>query len=284
MPKDDKAGSGSGAALARRVDPDRFLTALPAPLAKRDALFTLIAFNHELVRALEMPSMRSGSGPIAALIRLQWWREVVEGARNDWHAQPVAIQLRALLDDGAVRPDTLLGLVAARESEAEGIQTLDEWRSAMRSGAGGVQQAIGQVLGIAPEHGNRLAAVGAAYGTGALRRHLPAILASGRYPLPEEMLEQAGTSQERRAQDAALLPALRDALKREGGAFLRDADGPPLPGAQRAALLPLVLARRDLAREDGVLSHAPRDRGLGDRFAVLAASMLPAGRSGAIPH
>ncbi len=276
MSKDDKAGSGSGAALARRVDPDRFLTALPAPAAKREALFTLIGFNHELVRALEMPSSRSGSGPVTALIRLQWWREVVEGGRNDWRAQPVATRLRALLDDGAVRPDTLLGLVAAREAEAEGMWTLDEWRSAMRSGAGGVQQAIGQVLGIAPGHENRLAAVGAAYGTGALRRHLPAILASGRCPLPEEMLDQAGTSRERLAQDAAALPELRDALKREGDAFLREADGPSLPGAQRAALLPLVLARRDLTREDAPLSHAPRDRGLGDRFAVLAASMLPA--------
>ncbi len=276
MSKDDKAGSGSGAALARRVDPDRFLTALPAPAAKREALFTLIAFNHELVRALELPSSRSGSGPIAALIRLQWWREVVEGRRNDWRAQPVATRLRTLLDDGAVRPDTLLGLVSARESEAEGMWALAEWRSAMRSGAGGVQQAIGQVLGIAPEHENRLAAVGAAYGTGALRRHLPAILASGRCPMPEEMLDQAGTSQERLAQDAAALPELRDALKREGDAFLREADGPPLRGAQRVALLPLVLARRDLTRDGGTSSHAPRDRGLGDRFAVLAASMLPA--------
>ncbi len=272
MCKDDKAGSGSGAALARRVDPDRFLTALPAPAAKRDALFTLIAFNHELVRALEMPS-RSGSGPVAALIRLQWWHEVVEGSRSDWHAQPVATRLRALLDDGTVRPDTLLGLVSARESEADGMRTLAEWRSAMRSGAGGVQQAIGQVLGVAPEHETRLAAVGAAYGTGALRRHLPAVLASGRCPMPEEMLDQAGTSQERLVQDAAALPRLCDALKREGNAFLREADGSSLPGAQRAALLPLVLARRDLARDDG--PPAPRDRGLGDRFAVLAASMLP---------
>ncbi len=280
MSKDGKTGSGSSAALARRVDPDRFLTALPAPAAKRGALFTVIAFNHELVRALEMPSVRSGSGPIAALIRLHWWREVVEGERNDWRAQPVATELRALLDGGTVRSDTLLGLVAAREAEAEGMQTLAEWRSVMASGAGGVQRAIGEVLGVAPEQGNRIAAVGAAYGTGALRRHLPAILALGRCPLPEEMLDQAGTSSERLAQDESALPRLQDALKREGEVFLRATGGAPLTGAQRASLLPLVLARRDLMRPDRPLSHASRERGLGDRLAVLAASVLPARR----PH
>ncbi len=271
MSKHDKAGSGSSAALARRVDPDRFLTVLPAPAARREALFTLIAFNHELVRALEMPSLRSGSGPIAALIRLQWWREVVGAERSDWHGQPVATQLRALIDAHLVRPGTLLDVVTAREAEAEGMQTLAEWRAAMASGAGGVQRAIGEVLGVAPEQECRLAAVGAAYSTGALRRHLDAVLASGRCPLPDEMLDQAGTSRDRLSGDKAALPALRDALQREGEAFLRDADGPPLPGAKRVALLPLVLARRDLARNDPRRPDA--QRGLGDRLAVLAASL-----------
>ena len=279
MSKDDKAGSGSSAAMARRVDRDRFLTVLPAPAARREALFTLIAFNHELVRALEMPSLRSGSGPIAALIRLQWWREVVGAERSDWHGQPVAAQLRAMLDMQLVRPGTLLDIVTAREAEAEGMQTLTEWRAAMATGAGGVQRAIGEVLGVAPEQERRLAAVGAAYGTGALRRHLDAVLASGRCPLPDEMLDQAGTSRDRLPGDTValpgLLPALRDALQREGQAFLRDADGPPLPGVKRAALLPLVLARRDLARDHPRRPDAQRDRGLGDRLAVLAASLKP---------
>ncbi len=272
MCKDAKAGSGSSAESVRRVDPDRFLTALPAPAARREALFTVIAFNHELVRALGMPSQHSGSGPIAALIRLQWWREVVDGARNDWHGQPVASALRALLDAGTLLPDTLSGLVAAREAEAEGMRTLADWRAVMRGGAGGVQRAIGEALGVAPEHGDRLAAVGAAYGSGALRRHLPAILAAGRCPLPDEMLEQAGAG-DRIVQDQAALTALRDALRREGEAFLREADGPPLRGAGRVALLPLVLARRDLGQAAGRLPATPRGRGLGDRVAVLAAAL-----------
>ncbi|MGD0108468.1 MAG: squalene/phytoene synthase family protein [Rhodopila sp.] len=69
------------AALVRRHDPDRFLTALFAPPERRHALLTLYAFNHELARAREV-----ASEPALALIRLQWWREVVEGA-SSWPGQ-----------------------------------------------------------------------------------------------------------------------------------------------------------------------------------------------------
>lgn len=61
-------------ALVRRHDPDRFLTCLFAPARRRDALLVLYAFNHELARARAV-----ASDPMLALIRLQWWREVVEG-------------------------------------------------------------------------------------------------------------------------------------------------------------------------------------------------------------
>ena len=115
--------------------------------------------------------------------------------------------------------------------------------------------------------------MGAAYGSGALRRHLPAVLAAGRCPLPDEMLEQAGVAGDRIMQDQAALTALREALRREGEAFLREADGPPLRGAGRVALLPLVLARRDLRQAAGRLPATPRGRGLGDRLAVLAAAL-----------
>ena len=40
--------------FARAHDPDRFLCALFAPADRREALFVLIAFNHELARAREL--------------------------------------------------------------------------------------------------------------------------------------------------------------------------------------------------------------------------------------
>jgi len=88
------------AGLVRRVDPDRFLTALFAPAEKREALFLLYAFNHELARARE-----SVSEPPLALIRLQWWREVVEGARRH---HEIAEPLHAALDARELDRDDLL--------------------------------------------------------------------------------------------------------------------------------------------------------------------------------
>ena len=226
--------------VARTHDPDRFLIALFAPPARREALFLLIAFNHELVRALEMRSAREETGPIASLIRLQWWREVVEGAtRRHELAEPLAAALAAGVLDRA----TLLGIIDAREAEATGLHTEADWRAAQLAGAGGVQRGFGQVLGVtAPDTLEQMRAVGAAYAAGAMHRHQAALASGGRIAVDKVLLLETGR------------------------AWLRQAGRPRLGRAQAAAALPAVLARRDLSR--------PPDagpRGIGDRLALSAA-------------
>ncbi|HJS85035.1 MAG TPA: squalene/phytoene synthase family protein, partial [Acetobacteraceae bacterium] len=113
----DPAGGASSlspaASLVRRNDPDRFLTALFAPAARRETLFVLYAFNSELARARAVVSE-----PMLALMRLHWWREVVEGARR---RHEVAGPLGAALDAGALRAGDLAALIDAREIEAESV-------------------------------------------------------------------------------------------------------------------------------------------------------------------
>src|SRR3954452_23234475 len=65
-------------AAVRRADPDRYFSALFAPADKRPLLFALYAFNHELARIGE--TVRE---PMMGEIRLQWWREALEEARED---------------------------------------------------------------------------------------------------------------------------------------------------------------------------------------------------------
>src|ERR1700754_790174 len=93
--------------LVRRHDPDRFMTALFAPAERRDALLALYAFNHELARAREV-----ASEPPLALIRLQWWREVVEGEAK---RHEVASPLSAAMAAGLVVAGDLLPMIEARE-------------------------------------------------------------------------------------------------------------------------------------------------------------------------
>ena len=266
------------AATVRRTDPDRFLSVLFAPSTRRGAAFGLIAFNHELVRAVEMPSARSGAGPIATLIRLQWWREVVEGTRRDAGGHPVASAVRALLDRERVDAATLGGMIDAREAEAEadGEPDVEAWRVTMLAGAGGLQRALGELLQVPAELLPRVAAVGAAYGSGALRRRLAATLRSGRCPLPDALLAEADLDRHALLQDPRpeLLPPLSAVLAREGIGFVRSAGRFRLPRERMAAVLPLVLACRDLVHDDA----GGEQRGLGDRLAVLRA--YASGRAG----
>jgi hypothetical protein len=125
----------------RRHDPDRFLTVLFAPPERRETLITLFAFNHELARARDVASQT-----LLALIRLQWWREVVEG-----EAKPheVATPLSAMLVDGRLDRTALLALIEAREAEVDGdFPTTDIWRDWLLAGAGGLAVAAGMALGV----------------------------------------------------------------------------------------------------------------------------------------
>lgn len=250
------------ALFVRRHDPDRFLTALFAPPARRDALLALYAFNHELARAREVVSE-----PPLALIRLEWWREVVEGAAR---RHEVATPLAAAMDNGLLSRDDLLAMIAAREIEAEpSIATLVDWRNYVRGVAGGVAVAAGRALGATdPE---LLRPFGAAYGVAGLVRAMPSLATRGRCLLPEDLLRAHGLSAAA-AVAAPASPAVRNVLSvlvEEGRALLGRAASARLPRSVVAAALPAVLARRDLAH----WSAPPMPRGLGDRLAVLLAAV-----------
>lgn len=247
--------------FVRRHDPDRFLTALFAPPARRGALLALYGFNHELARARE--AVRE---PPLALIRLQWWREVVEGAAR---AHEVATPLAEALAAGTLDRGDLLALIDAREIEAEPrIETMADWLSYLRGTAGGLAVAAARCLGASdPETVRDL---GVAYGVAGLLRAVPALARQGRCLLPADRLGAHGLSPEGVISDLdiqALGPVLRE-LAGEGAALLARAARPPR--AALPAALPAVLARRDLARVPA--PAAPR--GLGDRLAVVWAATI----------
>jgi len=161
------------AAFARAHDPDRFLAALFAPPERREAIFTLIAFNHELARARE-----AASHPMAALIRLQWWRDALEEALAGKPARrhEVAEPLHAAITAGSLDPVALGAMIDAREAEAEeaGIPTEADFVAWLRGTAGGFAYAAGLALGGSAEDAEKLGG-GAAIRDGPCRaRALPA--------------------------------------------------------------------------------------------------------------
>jgi phytoene synthase len=249
------------AALVRRHDPDRFLTALFAPAERRDALLVLYAFNHELARAREVVSE-----PPLALIRLQWWREVVEGEpRRHEIASPLSEAIAA----GALDPGLLLPLIEAREAEAhDDFETLADWRGWLLAGAGGLAVAAAAALG-APQPGV-VRPFGAAYGVAGLLRASGMLAVQGRCLLPHDLLARHGLSPEGFIHDpgAASARAALAELVREGQALLEASPG-AVPREAVPAALPAVLARRDLLRWPEVTLP----RRFGDRIAVTIAGL-----------
>jgi len=250
------------ASLVRRHDPDRFLTALFAPPDRRDALLTLYAFNHELARAREV-----ASEPPLALIRLQWWREVVEGEAK---RHEVATPLSAAIAAGALRPADLLPIIEARETEVYAdFETTADWHAWLLAGAGGLAVAAACALGAPVPEAFR--PLGAAYGVAGLLRSTRVLAAQGTCLLPRDRLLAHTLSPEAFIDNPGSEPARAalDDIVRDGNKLLADARRTTIPRACLAAALPAVLARRDLAAWPAVAMP----RRLGDRLAVTFAGL-----------
>ncbi len=247
----------------RARDPDRFFTALFAPPDRRDALFLLYAFNHEIARARDV-----ASEPMLALIRLQWWREVVEGTPR---RHELATPLLAALDAGRLDREWLGRMVEGREAEAdEAIPTLEDWRGYVQATAGALAGAAAAALGADEAERGRIALLGAAYGVAGQLRNVSVLARLGRCLLPGDVLARHGLSAEAvtaRPDHPALDGALAD-LRAVGLGWLAEAGG-RMRRPLVAAALPAVLARRDLRG-----AAAPRT-GLrtADRFAIVMAAL-----------
>ncbi len=94
----------------RRHDPDRYYCGLFVPSERRDAYYAVTAFYQEIARIPEMISE-----PVLGEIRLQWWRDAVEGM---FSGQPPAHEIMSGLEEAKGRfglaRASLEGLLEAR--------------------------------------------------------------------------------------------------------------------------------------------------------------------------
>jgi phytoene synthase len=225
--------SSTRLAAIRKADPDRYFCSLFAPAEKREGLLLLYAFNHELARARDV-----ASEPLLALIRLAWWREVVDGAVKP---HDVATPLTAALNAGWFDRADLAALIDARDAEAANeIPDFESFMNFARGTAGRLARVAGKFLGADSQ---AVEDAGTAYGIAGILRAAPFLARQGRSLLPAD-----GTC------DAKLIEAARGLL------------GAPVPKAALPAALPAVFARRDLGRPY-------RERGVTDKLAVLAAAV-----------
>ncbi len=249
--------------IVQRYDPDRFFTALFAPAIHRETLFVLYATNHELARAREVVS-----NPMLALIRLQWWREVAEGARR---RHEVAGPLGEALDEGRLEAADILAMIDGREAEAEPVESVAAFEAYVQATAGGVAVAAGRALGAEPVEVGALREIGSAYGVAGVLRSVPALARQSRTVLPIDALADAGLTEAdvfANPADLRLAPVI-DCIRGIGQRWLRVGRSQRLPRSVLAAALPGVLARRTLERVQG-----SDTRTFGDKAAITAAAVL----------
>jgi len=95
--------------LVRAADKDRYLAALFAPADRRAPLFALYAFDHEVSTVRDR-----AREPMPGELRLQWWRDVLNGGRaGEAAANPIAAALLDVVTRFDLPTAPLLDLIEA---------------------------------------------------------------------------------------------------------------------------------------------------------------------------
>lgn len=227
----------------RNHDPDRWLTALFAPDAKRPALLALYAFNLEIARARE-----SVTQPMIGQIRLQWWREAWDGITLDQprkHPVVQALHVHCRHIDAA----DAYALVEARERDMDpapmpDIPALLAYAEAtsvplMRLAAAALD------AGIDPETRETIRQAGTAYALVGILRATPHLVAQQRVLLPSDLLRQAGIAPDALHQKdhGRAVQEVIAAVAAEASRLLESAHHRKLSRSLLPALLPASLAR-----------------------------------------
>ena len=232
------------AGMARDADPDRYLASLFAPARTRPHLYALYAFNHEVAHVAE--SVRE---PMLGAIRLEWWRETVEGAAKG-HPRPhdVARGLSALFAETNLKPADFEAIIQARDfdSSNEHFPDFAALENYLDATGGALMRLAAELLG-GDAKGTREAAL--AYGLTGLLRSLPFHNRRHKLYLPLTLLREEGLTPDEffvLENGPRIGKVVRRAMLRARDHFLAARQVRPrasLPAILPAALVPVYLKR-----------------------------------------
>lgn len=168
------------AELVRKGDPDRFLATMAAPVALREHLFPLYAYNLEVARAPWVTKE-----PMIAEMRLQWWRDVV--ADPERKAHEVAGPLHDTIRAGAPIP-ALDAMAAARRHDVWGEPFADraELLTYLNDTGGALMWAAAAACGAPPQAEATTRNYGLAAAAASFLRALPELAARSKPGLPDD--------------------------------------------------------------------------------------------------
>jgi len=230
----------------RAADHDRYLAALYAAADKRDALFSLYAFNAEVASVRDRIHE-----PLPGEVRLQWWRDVIasEGSQETGH--PIADALKATIAAHGLPRAAFDNMLEARIFDLydDPMPSQTDLEGYCGETAAALIQLTAMVLdpAAAPGFAELAGRAGCAQAMTGLLLLLPQHRRRGQCYVPADILSAAGTSPEEFVKGeggpaAERAVAAMVALAREHcGAFEKGASA--LPASLRPAFLPLALTR-----------------------------------------
>lgn len=208
--------------MVRKHDPDRFLLTMFEPPARRESLFALYAFHHEISKTREVVTETQ-----LGLIRLQWWRDALAGYYTNGTVlkhqvlEPLCAAIRAY----DLSRESFDNLIYAREFDLE--DRLPATLAGMTAYATYTNAPLFdltlRVLGQTADEG-AVNAAAAAYGLTGLLRATPAHLRQRRCYLPEDLLHRQEISVYDLYDDSAAvrLPPVASAVMAEAHKHLQD--------------------------------------------------------------
>lgn len=239
------------AVAVKRYDRDRWFCALFAPPERREDLLAIYAFNAELAAVQDKVSE-----PMLGEIRLQWWREAIEGLyAGNTRRHDVVTALAPAIERHNLDRALFDALIDARGTDLETTQpeTLGMLESyARRTASPVVELALG-VLGVDAVNTRNVAdAAGMAQALTGLLRATPHLLAAGRILLPSDVMGRHGLSERdlRSGKNSPALAATVEAVAAQAREHVKQARtlSRALPGSAVPALLPVSLVASDLGR------------------------------------
>jgi phytoene synthase len=243
--------------LVREADKDRFLATLFAPAASRPALFALYAFNAEIARVRDV-----AREPMPGEIRLQWWREVVEGGRaEEAGAHPVAAALMEMMAQCRLPAEPLAGLIDAHAFDLydDPMPSLDHAEAYAVKTSSAVFDLAARILDRDAAVSDLVRHAGIAYALAEQLRLFPHHAARRQLFVPLDILQRIGVNVEDVFAGKAT-PELRVALAEmrlhirkhlaAAGDLLRTAPEAVLPAFLPVALVPPLLRWMDRSGYD----------------------------------
>ncbi|MGE0700686.1 MAG: phytoene/squalene synthase family protein [Hyphomicrobiaceae bacterium] len=265
-----------------RSEPDRYVAATLSPPGLRAGLAAVAAFAGEIGR---IPA--TVSEPMLGDIRLQWWRDAIEGAaRGERTGHPVAEAIGAAVERHGLDRELLLSMIDARELDLSGGLAQDDAGLAAYLGAtdGHPFRLALAILGVVGSEGADLAThAGLAYGIARGLSRMPMRIHNGAPVLTAERLKAHGLDPARLADQPSSpdTEAAVEEVARELRSVARQAVAEArqrarlLTRAQRSALLPLVMVEPYFKAQSGcVLVRQMADVGPLERFARIGAAHL----------